>query len=148
MVVAAVGMKAVGAMQGLHMLARGMEAVLATQGLRMAARAMDIMQVMDMAGSDPMLTGRLVVTIVTGASIGTITALILAEDIPSFGEERAFGSGRHGPRRSGLVAFTGDSALASYSCPNGKSGDGTLEAFPVAMFCLTLLFQLFRFPWL
>jgi hypothetical protein len=93
--------------------------------------AMEAMEV----DTDPAVTERLAVTIITDVLIMAISTLILAPDTPFFGVEQAFGSGRPGSHRSGSAAFTGDSAPASYSCPNGKSQDGTLQVLPLATFC-------------
>lgn len=119
----------------------------------MAARGMEdmadivVMGAMDIA-ADPTLTVTLAVIIITDVLIMAISTLILAPDILFFGVDQAFGSGRLGSRRSGSVVFTGDSVLALYSCPNGKSQDGTLQVLPPVTFCLTLLSQPSRFPWL
>lgn len=119
--------------------------------IHIAVGGMEVMRAMDIARditSDPNITVKLEVIIVTVGLIITILTLILAADILFFGEEPAFGTGQPGSRRSGSVAFTGDLALASSFCPNGKSQDGTLQVLLLATFYLTLLFQPSKSPWL
>lgn len=106
-----------------------------------------VMGAMDIA-ADPTLTVTLAVIIIMDVLIMAISTLILAPDSPFFGVDQVFGSERLGSHRSGSVAFTGDSVLVSYSCPNGASEDGTSQVLPLATFCLTQLFQPSKFPWL
>jgi hypothetical protein len=121
------------AVQDINMVAGDMAARPVDRVARDINMADRGMQVMDIA-SDPVIMVRLAVIIVTDGLILIITTPILATDILFFGVGPAFGSGCLGSRRSGSVAFIGDLALASSSCPNGKSQVGTLQALPMAMF--------------